>query len=66
METMVIELLERTLTNCRFYEKEKDTKHLLNEIGVLRGIAYVLELTGQCPHTEEFLHFIEIQNKLTK
>ena len=66
MGTTVIELWERTLKNCKFYEEENDMKHLLNEIGVLRGIAYVLEITGQCPHTEEFLHFIEIQNELTK
>ena len=66
METTVIELWERTLKNCKFYEKENDIKHLLNEIGVLRGIAYVLELTGQCPHTDKFLHFIEIQNELIK
>ena len=64
METTVTELWERTLNNCKFYEEKKDNKHLLNEIGVLRGITYVLELTGSCPHTEEFFHFIEIQNEL--
>ena len=66
METTVIGLWERTLNNCKYYERKNDMKHLLNEIGVLRGIAYVLELTGECPHTEEFFHFIEIQNELTK
>ena len=64
METTLEELWLRTLNNCNFYEKEGKVAHLLNEIGVLRGLAYVIELTGNCPHSEEFLHFIEIQNVL--
>jgi len=66
METTVVGLFERTMNNCRYYEKEKMYNHLLNEIGVLRGIAYVLELTGTCPHTDEFLYFINIQEQLKK
>lgn len=58
------EIFGRTLNNCRFYEKEGKETHLLNEIGVLRGIAYCLEESGECIHTEEFFYFIEKQNEL--
>lgn len=64
MENTVIGLFERTMNNCRYYEKENLNMHLLNEIGVLRGIAYVLELTGTCPHSEEFLYYIQKQQEL--
>lgn len=47
----------------KFYEKEKNHVALLNELGVLRGVAYVLELTGENIITEDFLHFIELQEK---
>lgn len=59
------ELYERTLRNCEYYEQGKDFKRLLNEIGVLRGIAYCLENNGQCVHDDEkFIHFIEMQNNI--
>lgn len=64
MENTLNELFERTLKNCSFYEKEGKTINLVNEIGVLRGIGYCMELEGECLHTEEFMHFIEIQQKL--
>ena len=64
MKNSVVGLFERTMNNCKYYEKEKMYNHLLNEIGVLRGIAYVLELTGICPHTDEFLYFISKQEEL--
>lgn len=64
MKNKLIESFERTLRNCSFYEKEGKAMSLANEIGVLRGIAYCMELEGECPHTEEFMHFIEIQQKL--
>lgn len=64
MENTLNELFERTLKNCSFYEKEGKTINLVNEIGVLRGIGYCMELEGECSHTEEFMHFIEIQQKL--
>lgn len=61
IQDRLIELYERTMRNCFFYEKEVMMASLLNEIGVLRGIAYCMEATGLCPHTPAFLHFIEIQ-----
>ena len=60
------EIFERTMKNCRFYEKSGDAASLLNEIGCLRGVAYCLEAEGCCPHSEEFLHFIELQQELKK
>lgn len=64
MENTLNELFKRTLKNCAFYEKEGKTISLANEIGALRGIGYCMELEGECPHTEEYMHFIEIQQKL--
>ena len=63
MNTTVIGIYERTLNNCKVYEKEKNHKALLNEIGVLRGVAYVLDLVGVCYHSEDFIHFIDLQEK---
>lgn len=56
----------RTIKNCKTYEQWKDKKHLLNEIGALRGIAYCLELQGEnfMFTDDDFLHFINKQNKL--
>ena len=59
------ELYERTIRNCEYYEKNKDFTRLLNEIGVLRGIAYCLENDGQCVQDDErFIRYIEMQNNI--
>ena len=47
----MIDLYNRTLKNCEYYYyrdtyKSKSDISLANEIGVLRGIAYCLELQG--------------------
>ena len=55
---------ERTLNNCKFYESENNTSALLNEIGVLRGLAYALETFSCLPCDKDFCHFIEIQQQL--
>ena len=54
----------RTLNNCCYYEENNKTISLANEIGVLRGVAYTMEVVGLCPHTDSFLHYIDIQQKL--
>ena len=54
----------RTLNNCYYYEENNKTISLANEIGVLRGLAYAVEVIGICPHTDDFLYFINIQQKL--
>ena len=60
-------LYARTMNNCKFYEKENKPLKLLNEIGVLRGIAYCLETCGEfTPCDKDFQHFIEIQEELKK
>ena len=72
IDKKLLDLYKRTLNNCQFYENEKKPLKLLNEIGVLRGIAYCmtdaagmkLELMTQT--YEVFLHFIEIQEELKK
>jgi hypothetical protein len=62
--TKLIEIYERTLQNCLFYEKEDKKEDLLNEIGALRGISYCLEAVGICTHNEQFLRLIDLQQKL--
>ena len=42
-EESLCRLYDRTMRNCIFYKAEGKEKCLLNEIGVLRGIAYCME-----------------------
>ena len=60
------EVYNRTMNNCKFYEKENQALKLLNEIGVLRGISYCLENEGDTSfyNDNDFLHFIDLQNEL--
>lgn len=60
----IIQLFERTINNCLYYEENNKTVSLANEIGVLRGIAYTMEAVSLCPHTDLFLHYINVQQKL--
>ena len=62
----LIECYNQTMNNCKYYEREQMKTCLANEIGVLRGVAYAMEMAGECPHDPDFMHFIGIQNKLTK
>ena len=62
MNDTLMGIYERTLNNCKFYEKQEDRAHLLNEVGCLRGVAYCMELAGECPHNDDFMHFIQAQN----
>lgn len=58
----------RTIGNCCWYESKGDKVSLLNEIGVLRGLAYAIYAMGNvtiCPHNDiHFTYFIELQQKL--
>ena len=63
-DSKLMDLFKRTLSNCEFYENENRTTSLLNEIGVLRGIAYCLEaLNIDVLELSSFQHYIEIQNQ---
>ncbi len=65
LEKRLMAIWNRTLKNCKFYEEEKKYSNLLNEIGVLRGITYAYEeLTDSLPISDEFLHFIDVQNEI--
>lgn len=66
MGITIMELLEDTLSNCKYYEKENKIQHLLNEIGVLRGLAYALEIIGVCPHTDEIQHFMGVAHEILR
>ena len=60
----IIREYRQTMKNCFFYEQKGDKAHLLNEIGVLRGLAYAMEVVGCCPHNDDFFYFISLQNEM--
>ena len=60
----IVKLFDRTFNNCLWYKGRDEEYSLANEIGVLRGIAYCMEVVGLCPHTDEFLRMIDIQEEL--
>ena len=61
----LMSLYNRTLNNCKYYEKQKDTFSLISEIGCLRGIAYCIEESGTDPLSlPDLMHFIKISNGL--
>ena len=63
-DSKLMDLFNRTLSNCEFYENKNRTTSLLNEICVLRGIAYCLEaLNIDVLELSAFQHYIEIQNQ---
>ena len=66
--TPLLQLFDRTMRNCLFYEKEGKTNCLLNEIGVLRGIDYVLCEVGYFFHIthKDLYRLIDIQNEMLK
>lgn len=66
MPDTLLSIYERTLKNCKLYEKENKHVSLVNEIGVLRGIAYCMEIVDRCPINEEFLYYINLQEKYKK
>lgn len=59
-------LIERTENNIDFYIKEEKNYHLLNEIGVLRGLIYAYEeiTKEQYPFDDWELKIIELQETL--
>ena len=63
----MIKVYERTLMNCSFYESRGMERKLLNEIGVLRGVAYCLEDTGNSDVVDmRFVKMIETAERLFK
>ena len=60
----LVKLFDRTMRNCYFYEREGRDADLLNEIGVLRGLAYAMEEVGIHQYDGEYYRFIDIQNHL--
>lgn len=64
IKTELINIYDRTLKNCKYYERENKPASLNNEIGVLRGVAYCMEVCGLCVHgDDDFLHFISKQER---
>lgn len=65
----MIEAYNNTLKNCKFYEEQGNKNALLNEIGVLRGIFYCMEIAGikgLNTLVKDFNYYIDIQNGLKK
>lgn len=65
-KSALIQLYDRTMRNCLYYEKEGKKMALLNEIGCLRGIAYALEYHMWFNHytDSQFIRLIEIQQEM--
>lgn len=67
MKDTIRHRFEVTLKNCQTYEQLGLRNNLMNEIGVLRGVHYCMDLakTPVDPDDErEFFRFIEIQQKM--
>ena len=65
MNGRLYRLYNRTLNNCMYYEEERKTLELINEIGVLRGIAYCLQAHGDpIDDFDNFAHFMNVQTEL--
>lgn len=62
----IYDLYCKTINNCYYYKKNNDYIHLLNEIGVLKGLEESLRLLNIGVAKIEFNKFIEIQNYLLK
>lgn len=64
--SVLIQLYNRTMNNCLFYEKEGNRKALLNEIGCLRGIAYCMEykMIYSFRNDARFIRMIELQEQM--
>ncbi len=62
---MFNELLDRTIENCQFYEKENRKKNLLNEAGCLRGITYAIDKVGELPARKEIFYYLDKARELT-
>jgi len=63
----MIEVYERTLNNIAYFESNGMERKLLNEIGVLRGVAYCLEDTGNFDVVDmRFVNTIETVERLFK
>ena len=62
----VMDIYNRTIRNCKYYESIHDDISLINEIGVLRGIYYCLQTVGVAPEDEVVSRFFETQEKLKK
>ena len=60
------ELFDQVLNNCRQYEINNSDKHLLNEVGCLRGLMYAMEKVGLSPISEDTLHFMDKSLELMK
>ena len=64
MKNRLMDLYNRTLRNCNFYESKSDIVNLIAEIGCLRGIAYCLQECGVDPLTlPELVRYIYISNE---
>lgn len=56
------------LDNCKFYKERNMNSYLLNEIGALRTVAYILEFyyNVNMIDNNEFCQMIQLQNELLK
>ena len=48
--------MERVVQNCRFYQEQGNTMHLINEVGCLRGQMYIADMLGLKYPKAEYYH----------
>ena len=62
----IIQIYNRTYSNCIFYYEKGDNRRLLNEIGTLRGIVYCIAAIvgeGSVNNVIDFPAFAEMIDK---
>lgn len=68
MEKELRHIFIRTLRNCDFYLREQKMVSLANEIGVLRGISYCIDIMGgeilDPEEYEKLNYYISVQQSL--
>ena len=60
----IYDLYCKTLNHCYYYKEKNDYIHLLNEIGVLRGLEESLKILNIGIAHIEYKMFIDLQNEL--
>ncbi len=67
---ILMNLYNRTLSNCTYYNSKGMKNSLLNEIGVLRGILYCIEgileedISNPIFYNDKFVELIKFQQSM--
>lgn len=68
MEEAIHDIFIRTMNNCDLYFRKRKMVSLANEIGVLRGISYCIELMDgvnlSMEESEKYKYYLSVQQSL--